>query len=59
MLRDDINNALKNAMKAGEARRVSTLRLRAKGEPGNRLIALDVGHWRQFTVDCASRHGDF
>ena len=27
MLRDDINNALKNAMKAGDARRVSTLRL--------------------------------
>ena len=27
MLRDDINNALKDAMKAGEARRVSTLRL--------------------------------
>ena len=27
MLRDDINNALKGAMKAGEARRVSTLRL--------------------------------
>ena len=27
MLRDDINNALKEAMKAGEARRVSTLRL--------------------------------
>ena len=27
MLRDDINNSLKDAMKAGEARRVSTLRL--------------------------------
>ena len=27
MLRDDINSALKNAMKAGDARRVSTLRL--------------------------------
>ncbi len=27
MLRDDINRALKEAMKAGEARRVSTLRL--------------------------------
>ena len=27
MLRDDINTALKEAMKAGEARRVSTLRL--------------------------------
>jgi uncharacterized protein YqeY len=27
MLRDDINNALKDAMKAGEARRVSTLRM--------------------------------
>lgn len=27
MLRDDINNALKAAMKAGQARRVSTLRL--------------------------------
>ena len=27
MLRDDINNALKGAMKAGDARRVSTLRL--------------------------------
>lgn len=27
MLRDDINNALKAAMKAGDARRVSTLRL--------------------------------
>lgn len=27
MLRDDINNALKEAMKAGAARRVSTLRL--------------------------------
>ena len=27
MLRDDINTALKDAMKAGEARRVSTLRL--------------------------------
>ena len=27
MLRDEINNALKEAMKAGEARRVSTLRL--------------------------------
>ena len=27
MLRDDINNALKNAMKTGDARRVSTLRL--------------------------------
>jgi len=27
MLRDDINTALKQAMKAGEARRVSTLRL--------------------------------
>jgi len=27
VLRDDINNALKAAMKAGEARRVSTLRL--------------------------------
>ena len=27
MLRDDINNALKDAMKAGETRRVSTLRL--------------------------------
>ena len=27
MLRDDINNAMKAAMKAGEARRVSTLRL--------------------------------
>jgi len=27
VLRDDINNALKEAMKAGEARRVSTLRL--------------------------------
>ena len=27
MLRDDINNALKVAMKAGQARRVSTLRL--------------------------------
>jgi uncharacterized protein len=27
VLRDDINNALKTAMKAGEARRVSTLRL--------------------------------
>ena len=27
MLRDDINNALKLAMKAGQARRVSTLRL--------------------------------
>ena len=27
MLRDDINNALKEAMKAGQARRVSTLRL--------------------------------
>jgi uncharacterized protein YqeY len=27
MLREDINNALKDAMKAGDARRVSTLRL--------------------------------
>ena len=27
MLRDDINNALKDAMKSGDARRVSTLRL--------------------------------
>ncbi len=27
MLRDDINNSLKEAMKAGQARRVSTLRL--------------------------------
>ena len=27
MIRDDINNALKGAMKAGDARRVSTLRL--------------------------------
>ena len=27
MLRDDINNAVKEAMKAGQARRVSTLRL--------------------------------
>jgi hypothetical protein len=27
VLRDDINNAMKQAMKAGEARRVSTLRL--------------------------------
>ena len=27
MLRDDINNSLKDAMKAGDARRVSTLRL--------------------------------
>ncbi len=27
MLRDEINNALKNAMKAGDKRRVSTLRL--------------------------------
>ena len=27
MLRDDINNAIKGAMKAGQARRVSTLRL--------------------------------
>ena len=27
MLRDDINNALKEAMKAGQARRVSTLRM--------------------------------
>ena len=27
MLRDDINNALKDAIKAGDARRVSTLRL--------------------------------
>ena len=27
MLRDDINNAMKEAMKAGQARRVSTLRL--------------------------------
>ena len=27
MLRDDINSALKEAMKAGDARRVSTLRL--------------------------------
>ena len=27
MLRDDINNAMKGAMKAGQARRVSTLRL--------------------------------
>ena len=27
MLRDDINNALKDAMKAGDERRVSTLRL--------------------------------
>ena len=27
MLRDDINNALKDAMKAGDTRRVSTLRL--------------------------------
>ena len=27
MLRDDINSALKEAMKAGQARRVSTLRL--------------------------------
>src|SRR3954463_765618 len=27
MLRDDINNALKDAMKAGDARRVSTLRM--------------------------------
>jgi uncharacterized protein YqeY len=27
MLRDDINNALKDAMKAGDGRRVSTLRL--------------------------------
>ena len=27
MLRDDINNALKDAMKAGDAKRVSTLRL--------------------------------
>jgi len=27
VLRDDINNALKDAMKAGDARRVSTLRL--------------------------------
>ena len=27
MVRDDINTALKEAMKAGEARRVSTLRL--------------------------------
>ncbi len=27
MLRDDINNALKDAMKAGEERRVSTLRM--------------------------------
>ena len=27
MLRDDINSALKDAMKAGDARRVSTLRL--------------------------------
>ena len=27
MLRDDINNSLKGAMKAGDARRVSTLRL--------------------------------
>jgi uncharacterized protein YqeY len=27
MLRDDINNALKHSMKAGEARRVSTLRM--------------------------------
>ena len=27
VLRDDINNAIKEAMKAGQARRVSTLRL--------------------------------
>ena len=27
MLRDEINNALKDAMKAGDTRRVSTLRL--------------------------------
>ena len=27
MLRDEINTALKDAMKAGDARRVSTLRL--------------------------------
>ena len=27
MLRDDINSALKEAMKSGQARRVSTLRL--------------------------------
>jgi uncharacterized protein YqeY len=27
VLRDDINNALKDAMKAGDKRRVSTLRL--------------------------------
>ena len=27
MLRDDINNAVKDAMKSGDARRVSTLRL--------------------------------
>ena len=39
MLRDDINSALKEAMKAGEARRVSTLRLvkAAILEPETRL----------------------
>ena len=37
MLRDAINNALKDAMKAGDARRVSTL-LASKGvEPGDRV----------------------
>ena len=50
MLRDDVNNALKDAMKAGDARRVSTLRL-INATLKNADIELAAGDVEVFSFD--------
>ena len=59
MLRDDINNSLKDAMKAGDARRVSTLRLvnsaLKNADIEARVAGLHGG--LQGVVDVIAQHG--
>ena len=54
MLRDDINNALKDAMKAGDARRVSTLRLVNSSLKNADIEARGQGKPRSPTRTCSA-----
>ena len=55
MLRDDINNSLKDAMKAGDARRVSTLRLVNSSLKNADIEARGQGKPRALRRRCARR----
>jgi uncharacterized protein YqeY len=53
VLRDDINNALKQAMKAGDKRRVSTLRLVNSALKNADIEARGHGKGRCPTTSCS------